>query len=39
VLKKHLKGCVAGAVKGGDHADAREKIDEIIALLDRFKRK
>jgi CsoR family transcriptional regulator, copper-sensing transcriptional repressor len=39
VLKKHLKGCVAGAVKNRDHADAREKIDEIIMLLDRFKKR
>jgi DNA-binding FrmR family transcriptional regulator len=38
VFKKHLQGCVAGAIKGRSEKESREKIDEVIALLARFKK-
>ena len=38
VLKKHLEGCVAGALKGGSSSARREKLDEVINLLGRFRR-
>jgi len=38
VFKKHLQGCVAGAIKGRSEKETHEKIDEVIALLARFKK-
>jgi DNA-binding FrmR family transcriptional regulator len=38
VFKKHLQGCVAGAIKGRSEKETREKIDEVIDLLARFKK-
>lgn len=38
VFKKHLQGCVAGAIKGKSEKETREKVDEVITLLARFKK-
>lgn len=38
VFRKHLEGCVAGAVTSGDTRDARRKVAEVIDLLERFKK-
>ena len=38
VFKKHLQGCVAGAIKGRSEKKTQEKIDEVISLLARFKK-
>ena len=37
ILKKHLQGCVAGAVRTGSEREQDAKLDEIIRLLFRFK--
>ena len=38
VLRKHLEGCVAHALKGKSEIDKREKMDEIMSLLKKFRR-
>jgi CsoR family transcriptional regulator, copper-sensing transcriptional repressor len=38
VFRKHLDGCVVGALKGQSEAEKRKKIDEVIELLDRFRK-
>lgn len=38
ILKKHLDGCVAGALKGKSDADKQQKIDEIVGLIARFRK-
>jgi CsoR family transcriptional regulator, copper-sensing transcriptional repressor len=37
IFRKHLDGCVAGAMKGKSEAEIQKKIDEVINLLDRFR--
>ena len=37
IFRKHLDGCVAGALKGQSEAEKQKKIDEVIKLLDRFR--
>jgi DNA-binding FrmR family transcriptional regulator len=37
ILKKHLQGCVATAMRTGSEREQDEKLDEIIKLLLRFK--
>jgi CsoR family transcriptional regulator, copper-sensing transcriptional repressor len=38
IFRKHLDGCVAGALKGQSEAEKQKKIDEVIELLDRFRK-
>ena len=38
VLRKHLEGCVANALKGKSEIEKHKKLDEVISLVDRFRR-
>jgi DNA-binding FrmR family transcriptional regulator len=38
ILKKHLEGCVAYALKGGSENEKQKKIDEIIDLITKFRK-
>ncbi|MBF0123434.1 MAG: metal-sensitive transcriptional regulator [Candidatus Omnitrophica bacterium] len=38
VFKKHLEGCVAGALEGASSKERQKKVDEVIDLLVRFKK-
>ena len=38
VFKKHLDGCVAGALKGKSDTEKQKKIDEVIELLDKYRK-
>ena len=35
ILQEHLGKCVEGAITGGDAADQRAKVNELIQLLER----
>ena len=37
IFRKHLDGCVVGALKGKSEAEIQKKIDEVIKLIDRFR--
>jgi DNA-binding FrmR family transcriptional regulator len=37
IFKKHLDGCVAGALKGKSETEKQKKIDEVIELLEKFR--
>lgn len=36
ILEDHTRHCVAGALTSGDEAEAKEKVDELIAAVERF---
>lgn len=36
VLEDHTRHCVAGALASGDEAEARAKVEELIAAVERF---
>jgi DNA-binding FrmR family transcriptional regulator len=38
VLRKHMEGCVAGAMKSGSKAEQSKKIDEVIELISRLRK-
>ncbi len=38
IFKKHLEGCVAGAIKSGSQEATEAKIKEVVTLLERFKK-
>ncbi|MDD4954544.1 MAG: metal-sensitive transcriptional regulator [Candidatus Omnitrophica bacterium] len=38
IFKKHIDGCVVGALKGKSERDKEQKIDEVIALISKFRR-
>jgi DNA-binding FrmR family transcriptional regulator len=38
IFRKHLDGCVALALKGASEAEKKKKIEEVIELLDRFRK-
>ena len=38
ILEEHTRHCVAGALASGDEAEARVKIDELVAAVERFSR-
>ena len=38
ILDDHVRDCVAGALASGDHADAHEKTEELLAAVQRFAR-
>jgi DNA-binding FrmR family transcriptional regulator len=38
IFRKHLDGCVMGALKGKSETEKQKKIDEVIELLDKFRK-
>lgn len=38
ILEAHLNHCVAQALAGDDPGDRRQKVDEVVGLLRRFRR-
>jgi DNA-binding FrmR family transcriptional regulator len=38
VLESHLNLCVAESLEGGDRQARREKIDEVVTLLKKYRR-
>jgi DNA-binding FrmR family transcriptional regulator len=36
VLEDHTRHCVAGALSSGDEHEARAKVEELIAAVERF---
>ncbi len=38
VFKKHLEGCVSGTMASHSEAEVRQKVDEVIDLIVRFKK-
>lgn len=38
ILEAHLNHCVAEAMEGSDGAERREKVDEVVGLLKKFRR-
>jgi DNA-binding FrmR family transcriptional regulator len=38
ILEKHFEHCVANAVKGRSEADRKQKLDEILQLISRFRK-
>lgn len=38
ILESHLNHCVADALEGSDVAERREKVDEVVGLLKKFRR-
>jgi DNA-binding FrmR family transcriptional regulator len=38
VFRKHLDGCVAGALKGKSETEKQKKIEEVIELLEKFRK-
>lgn len=38
IFKKHLENCVTGAIQSGSKVETEKKIDEVIELVERFKK-
>ncbi len=38
IFRKHLDGCVVGALKGKSEVEKQKKIDEVIGLLEKFRK-
>lgn len=38
IFQKHIEGCVAKALRGKSEIKKREKIDEVVKLVNRFRR-
>jgi len=38
IFRKHIDGCVVHAIKGKSESEKEKKIDEIIGLIQRFRR-
>ncbi|MGE5308902.1 MAG: metal-sensitive transcriptional regulator [Deltaproteobacteria bacterium] len=38
IFKKHVDGCVVSALKSGSDREKQKKIDEIVGLLERFRK-
>ena len=38
VFKKHVQGCVAHAFRGKSESEKQKKIDEVVALVSRFRK-
>ena len=38
IFRKHLDGCVANALKGKSEAEKQKKIDEVVELIDKFRK-
>ncbi len=39
IFRKHIDGCVVHALKGRSESEKEKKIDEIIGLIQRFRRR
>ena len=39
VMQNHLQTCVAQAVKGDDDAQRREKLDEVMGVVSKFRKR
>jgi DNA-binding FrmR family transcriptional regulator len=39
ILRKHLEGCVSHALKGSSDSEKQEKIDEVIDLIMKFRKR
>jgi len=38
ILESHINHCVADALKGRDVTERREKVDEVVTLLKKFRK-
>jgi DNA-binding FrmR family transcriptional regulator len=38
IFRKHLDGCVVGALKGKSEAEKQKKINEVVELIDKFRK-
>jgi len=38
ILRKHIEGCVIGALKGKSEAEKQKKINELLELIGKFRR-
>ncbi len=36
VLREHVEHCVAQAIRGGDEAEQRTRVDELLQVLGRY---
>jgi DNA-binding FrmR family transcriptional regulator len=39
ILRKHLEGCVSHALKGSSDSEKQEKVDEVIDLIMKFRKR
>ena len=38
IFRKHLDGCVVQALKGKSEMEKQKKIDEVVELIDKFRK-
>ncbi len=38
ILRRHIEGCVVNACRGKSEVEKQQKIDEVIQLLNKFRR-
>ena len=38
ILRRHLNGCVSGAVRSGSKRDRSEKFNEVMELISQFRK-
>jgi len=38
IFRKHIEGCVIGALKGKSEAEKQKKINELLQLIAKFRR-
>ena len=38
IFKKHLEGCVVGALKGKSEVEKQKKVNEVIEIISRFRK-
>jgi DNA-binding FrmR family transcriptional regulator len=38
IFRKHLDGCVVGALKGKSEVEKQKKINEVVELLGKFRK-
>jgi len=38
IFRKHIEGCVIGALKGKSEAEKQKKINELLELIGKFRR-
>jgi DNA-binding FrmR family transcriptional regulator len=38
IFKKHIDGCVVGALEGKSEAEKQKKVAEVVELISRFRR-
>jgi DNA-binding FrmR family transcriptional regulator len=38
ILRRHLDFCVSAAIKSGDELEKKEKLDEVMEFLNKFRR-